>query len=253
MNKKILLTTGLAILSVLVALTGCSSEATEQPSTTNVNVGSQQEGLWVNGHGEVNAVPDVASLQLGISSQQATVAEAQAEAATAMDKVVASLKSNGVAEKDIQTQQFSVQQVTRWDPDKQQEIVTGYVVNNMVMVKVRQITSIGTVIDAVVAAGGDNTRINSIAFSIEDPTTYQKEARDEAMANAKAKAEQLATLSGVSLGKPTYISESTNIPIYQSPVGISAVPAPSPAPVTPVSAGELTIKVDIQVVYDISS
>jgi uncharacterized protein YggE len=186
---------------------------------------------------------------LGISSQQASVAEAQTEAATAMNKVMASLKDGGVADKDVQTQYFSIQQVTRWDEDKQREIVIGYRVSNMVVAKIREIAKTGAIIDAVAVAGGDNTRIDNIGFSIDDPSSYRKDARDEAMADAKAKAEQLANLSGVKLGKPTYISESISYPVY--PSYTPAAPMPSPAPVTSISPGEMKISLDIQVVYDI--
>ena len=248
---KGLLAIGFVVTLALVGLAGCTSEGTsgiELPSGLRINVGNQQEGLWVNGHGEVNAAPDIATLQLGISAQRASVAEAQAEAATAMDKVMTVLKQGGVANNDIQTQYFSIQQVTRWDKDKQQEIVVGYRVSNMVMAKIREIAKAGSIIDAVAEAGGDLTRIDNISFSIDDPSEYRKEARDKAMADAKAKAEQLANLSGVRLGKPTYISESISYPVYPPPVRVAEA---APVPVTPISPGEMKISLDIQVAYAI--
>jgi len=250
-RRKYLLTISLVLVLALVGLVGCTSEGTdgiELPSGLRININSQQEGLWVNGHGEVNAAPDIAILQLGISAQRASVAEAQSEAATAMDKVMTALKQGGVADKDIQTQYFSIQQITRWDQDKQQEIVIGYRVSNMVVAKIREIAKTGSIIDAVAVAGGDNTRIDNIGFSIDDPSQYRKEARDKAMADARAKAGQLANLSGVKLGKPTYISESVSYPVYPSPIrGAEA----APAPVTPISPGEMKVTLDVQVVYAI--
>jgi len=246
-----LLAIGLLLMLVLVGLVGCTSGSTRQGellSGLRINVGSQQQGMWVNGHGEVNAAPDIAILQLGISAQRASVAEAQAEAATAMDKVMTALREGGVANRDIQTQYFSIQQVTRWDQDKQQEIVIGYRVSNMVIAKIREIAKTGSIIDAVAEAGGDLTRIDSLSFSIDDPSEYRKEARDKAMADAKAKAEQLANLGGVRLGKPTYISESISYPVYPPPVRVAEA---APAPVTPISPGEMKVSLDIQVVYAI--
>ena len=236
MRIKSLLAIGLVLTLALVGLLGC----------TSVGTNSQQKGLWVNGHGEVNAAPDIATLQLGISAQQASIANAQTEAATSMDKVMTVLKAGGVAEKDIQTQYFSIQQVTRWDQDNQQEIVVGYRVSNMVMAKIREIAKTGSIIDTVAKAGGDLTRIDNIGFSIDDPSAYRKEARDKAMADAKAKAEQLANLSGVRLGKPTYISESISYPVYPSPVRVAEA---AQAPLTPISPGEMKISLEIQVVY----
>jgi len=235
----------------LVGLVGCTSEGTsgiELPSGLRINVGNQQEGIWVNGHGEVNAAPDITSLQLGIEAQKASVAEAQTEAAISMGKVMTALRAGEVADKDIQTQYFSIQQVTRWDEDKQQQIVIGYRVINTVMAKIRDIAKTGSIIDAVAEAGGDFTRIDNISFSIDDPSEYRKEARDKAIADAGAKAEQLANLSGVKLGKPTYISESISYPVYPPPIRVAEA---APAPVTPISPGETKISLDIQVVYAI--
>ena len=251
MNIKRLLAIGLVLMLALVGLAGCISEGTsgiELPSGLRINVGNQQEGMWVNGHGEVNAAPDIAILQLGVSAQRASVAEAQAEAATAMDKVMTVLKQGGVADKDIQTQYFSIQQVTRWDRETEEEVVIGYRVTNMVTAKIREIAKTGSIIDAVAEAGGDFTRIDNISFSIDDPSEYRKEARDKAMADAKAKAERLANLGGVTLGKPTYISENISYPIYPPSVGVAEA---APAPVTPISPGEMKISLDIQVVYAI--
>jgi len=196
----------------------------------------------------VNAAPDITSLQLGIEAQKASVAEAQTEAAISMDKVMTALRAGGLADKDIQTQYFSIQQVTRWDEDKQQQIVIGYRVINTVMAKIRDIAKTGSIIDAVAEAGGDFTRIDNISFSIDDPSEYRKEARDKAIADAGAKAEQLANLSGVKLGKPTYISESIYYPVYPPPVRVAEA---APVPKTSISPGEMKISLDIQVVYAI--
>jgi len=112
MKKTWLLATGMVLALALVGLGGCTSGATsegELPSGLKISLDNQQEGIWVSGHGEVTAAPDITILQLGISAQRASVAEAQSEAATAMNKVMTSLSQSGVASKDIQTQQFSIQ------------------------------------------------------------------------------------------------------------------------------------------------
>ena len=248
MKKERLLIIGLILTLAIVGLVGCNPDSSVLGEIEELNINNQQEGIWVNGHGEANAAPDIAILQLGISAQRASVGEAQAEAATSMDKAMMALKNGGVAEKDIQTQYFSIQQVTRWDQDKQEEIVIGYRVNNMVMAKIRNIDQTGNIIDAVAEAGGDFTRIDGISFSIDDPSEYRIEARDKAMVDAKAKAEQLANLSGVTLGKPTYISESISYPVYSQPPRVAEGAA---APTTPISPGEMKVSLDIQVVYAI--
>ena len=233
--------TGL-ILVLILFLSGCSTNTT----LGGVNVG-QQEGIWVTGTGKVSAVPDIAILSLGTEAQEASVAQAQSEASQAMEKVMATLKTNGVADNDIQTQQFSIDQVTRWDNVKEENIVVGYRVTNIVTAKIRAMDKIGTIIDAVAVAGGDLTRINSIAFSIDDPSPYQQQARIKAVADAQAKAKQLADLAGITLGELTYVSESVQVP---PPLYSQAISDQALAP-TPISPGEMEVSLTIQVAYAI--
>lgn len=255
MNKKWLWVVGLVALVVpAVALIGCNAgdgQVSRTSSPLAINLNSQQEGIWVNGEGKVTVTPDIANVSLGIESQAATVTEAQNNAASAMDAVMNTLTENGVAKNDIQTQYFSISKVTRWDDNKQQEVVLGYRVTNTVTAKIRDIEKTGAIIDAVALAGGDLTRINNIYFSVDDPTAYHEEARAKAMADASNKAEQLASLAGVKLDKATYISENLYFPptpIYRGPV-MEAAPAASP--MTPISPGETEITLTVQVTYAI--
>jgi hypothetical protein len=226
-------------------LVGCTGPTT----IGTVGLNSQQTGIWVSGEGKVTVTPDIATLWLGITAQAASVAEAQSQATEAMNGVMTALTDGGVADKDIQTQYFSIDQVTRWDEETEQEIVVGYRVTNMVTAKIREIDKTGSIIDAVATAGGDYTRINNISFSVDDPTAYYEEARQKAMADALAKAEQLAELAGVELGKPTYISEGTIYPpvIYRE----AAMAASAPMAPTPISPGEIELTLTVQVVYAI--
>ena len=251
MKKYWLAAIGLVLVLAIVGLCGCSTGNTssrELPSELQVNLNNQQEGIWVTGRGEVTATPDIVTLSLGIEAQAASVAEAQNQAKEAMNKVMAALTDNGVAKKDIQTQYFSIQRVTKWDKEKEQEVVVGYRVTNMVTAKIRNIDKAGAIIDAVAEAGGDLTRINSISFSIDDPSPYYEEVREKAMADAKAKAKQLAELAGVTLGKPTYISESMQVPPPIYPVRMAEAGAPIE---TPISPGEMEIILTVQVTYAI--
>jgi len=260
MKKGLLLVLGL-VLAVSLLLIGCESQggtsATEAQGLSvpqNVNVAltgssSQQTGIWVSGTGEVTVTPDVAILTLGVQAQEATVKAAQSEASTAMNAVVDALKTNGVADKDIQTQWYSISPVTKWDDKTNEQITTGYSVTNTVTAKIRDISKAGTIIDAVTEAGGDLTRINGISFTVDDQTAYYTQAREKAMQDAAAKAQQLASLAGVNLGKAIYISESGSyyipqpIRLYDAASGVSAS--------TPISAGELDVTITVQVGYAI--
>lgn len=247
MKNKILLGVGVVVILIMAVLTGCSAQTGGQPI---VNVGSQQTGVWVSGEGRVTVVPDLAIVTLGVSAQTATVAESQSQAATSMDKVMAALKANGVAEKDIQTQNYSIRQVTRWDDKTQQEVIIGYNVSNTVTAKLRDIPKAGATIDAVVAAGGDNIRFNGINFSIDKPEQYYTQARELAMKDAKAKADQMAKLSGLTLGPATYVSESSYVP-GPTPYPVYKDAAMGAAPSTSISAGEMEVVLNVQIAYSI--
>jgi len=251
MRKIWLIAIGLVLVLAVVGLAGCSSEGTSLGNgNVGVNLNTQQTGIWVSGEGKVPAVPDVAVLSLGIEAQEASVAEAQAKAAEAMDKVMAALKVQGIAEKDIQTQYFNIQKVTRWDDKTQQEVVIGYRVTNTVTAKIREVAKPGTVIDAVVAAGGDLTRVDSVSFTIDDPSPYYTQAREKAVTYATAKAKQLASLAGLKLGKVTYISESSYMPSYNYYKG-AEMSLPAPTVTTSITPGELEIIANVQMVYAI--
>jgi uncharacterized protein YggE len=223
MKRNLLVAAGMVVISLalvfsLVGFSACSDGPT---NIGTIDINSQQEGIWVSGEGTVTVTPDIATLYLGIEATADTVAEAQSQASEAMNAVMAALADNGVDEDDIQTQYFNIDQDTRWVGDEL--VVIGYEVTNMVKVTVREIDNVGAIIDAVAEAGGDLTRINNVAFSVDDPSEYYEEAREEAMADAKAKAEQLAELAGVKLGLPTYISEgSVYSPVIYRDVGIVA-------------------------------
>jgi uncharacterized protein YggE len=258
MKNKTFLVSVLTILVLAgilgIALTGCGTDkaAAENLPPVNVSVDNQQQGISVSGEGKVTVTPDIATLSLGVSAQASRVVDAQSQAATAMDKVISTLTSNGVAQKDIKTQYFSIQALTTYNNTTQQSTITGYMVSNTVTVKVRAIDKVGPIIDAVAEAGGDLTRINSISFSVDNPEQYYPQARQLAMNDAQTKAQQLASLAEVTLGRATYISESTSgppvpYPVYERNAAGQAVPSPA----TSINPGETDITVDVQVVYAI--
>ncbi len=254
MKNKWFVAAGLALIIMVVGLVGCIPEGgavASVPSNLKLNLSSQPEGISVSGSGKVSAVPDTAVLRLGIEAQESSVALAQEKANGAMTAVMSALDDNGIAEKDIQTQYFNIRKVTRWDEKQGKEMVTGYRVTNMVTAKIREMDKVGTVIDAVAGVGGDLTRIDSIGFTVEEPSAYYGEARQKAMADATSKARQLAELADVKLGKPVYISENAAYPypVYRQDAYESM--AGAPAMETPISPGEMEITMNVQVAYAI--
>ncbi|MBC8275966.1 MAG: SIMPL domain-containing protein [Chloroflexi bacterium] len=264
MKKAWLILSSVMLAVVLIGAGGCVVGEGAQVSPPSISVAApelggtfgmvysqQQVGLWVTGEGKTMATPDVVLLSLGIEAEAKTVAQAQQDAAAAMDGVMKALKSNGVAEKDIQTQTFSIYPVRKWVKDDQREIITGYRVTNIVVAKIRQVDKAGTIIDDVAEVGGNLTRIDSIGFTVDDPTPYYKEARAKAIGDAIEKAKQMAQVANIKLGKLLYISEGTS---YMPPVIVRdyAMKAEGAAPApTPISPGELEVQVTVQMVYDI--
>lgn len=249
MKKKWLLAMIAPAVLGVVGLFGC----TGGPTTLNapglkVNLGSL-EGVSANGQGQVQATPDIARLSIGIQAQAATVADAQSQATRAMNDLMNVLIGQGIQKKDIQTQNFNITQLTRYDQARQQSVITGYQVTNTVVAKIRTIDNVGPIIDASAKAGGDLTRVQGVSFGVDDPTPYLNQAREKAMADAKAKADQMASLAGVSLGKPVSISESSYQPPVPVPIMRSAAPATDGQ--TPISPGEMSITVNVQIVYPI--
>lgn len=276
MKTKLVLALGLVILIAVLAVALVGSN-----TTAGVAAGQQllvssdannQQGIWVSGEGKVTVSPDIAILTLGISAQASTVADAQSQAVAAMNKVMSALTSNGVDPKDIQTQYFSIQQVTSFitptpylPPETSNgsssgaspmmpikppvQPTTGYEVTNMVTVKIRAIDKTGAIIDATVEAGGDLLSIGGVTFSVDQPNQYYAQARQLAMNDAKAKANQLAELAGVTLGNATYISESASTPIVYPEV-FNAQGA-TPSATTPINPGQTDIIVDVQLAYAI--
>ena len=253
MSNKLISVVGIVMASLVLLAVGAfgfSLSGTSETEGTGSNIVSQQNvGIWVTGTGEVTVVPDIAVINLGVNVQMGTLAEAQQQAAESMAAIMSVLNSYNIDEKDIQTSNYSIYPVWNWDKDGKQ-ILIGYNVTNTITVKVRNTDNTGGIIDAVVAAGGEYTVVNGISFTVDDTDSYYTAARANAIANAIAKATQIAELTGVTIGNPTYIYDGSSYsnPIYYYPAyDIKEAGAAT----TSISTGEVKISVSVQIVYDI--
>jgi len=156
----------------------------------------------------VKAKPDLATVQVVVDVSNKNVGEAQSDAATRMNAVMAKLKELGIADEDVKTSQFAIYPQYDYTPGREQGTLVGYRVVNGVAVTVKQLDRVGKVLDGVVAAGA--TRVDGVSFSIADQTALQSQARASAVKQARGRAEELAKAAGVSLGKVTSISESSS-------------------------------------------
>ena len=206
--------------------------------------------IHVTGSGSVTGEPDIASLDIGVSVEKESVAEAREEAASAMTALIAALQANNVDEKDVKTENFSIH--PQYDYTDDGRVLRGYRVNNTVRAKVRDLATLSDVIDDAAAAGGNSIVINSIQFMIDDTTPLQAQARSLAVKDAEAKAQTLAKASGVRLGEPITITESTYfegppIPFATAEAAFDDAARSS----TPIAPGELAVTVTVTVVYEI--
>jgi uncharacterized protein YggE len=221
--------------------------------------GNQQAGIWITGLGKVTLEPDLVLLSLGVEVRADTVGEARTEAAAAMTGIIEVLRTKGIADKDIQTSffnispEYSYQEVYESGRRYNEQVLTGYRVTNTVTAKVRDMDIVGATIDAVVVAGGDASRIQSIRFTVEDSSAAKDQARENAVMDALAKADQFATLTGVTKGDLMFITESGGgVPVVKDFARMEgAMLADSVA--TPISAGELEVQVSVQLVFAIGS
>jgi len=235
---------GLAVALLAAALAGPAVGAAQAQSDSDETVRS----INVSGMGRVKVEPDVADVQLGVTKQGVGAKAASSEAATAMDAVIQALLEAGIAEADIQTTNLSLNPVYDWD-DNPPNIV-GWEASNLVNVTVRDVSQVGAVVDAATAAGATN--VNGITFRLEDSTEAEVTARNEAVADAEAKAQQLATAAGVNITGVITITESGGQlppPIFFSrDTAAFAMDESAPTPVLP---GEVEISVDVNIQYEI--
>ncbi len=241
MNRSIKLTTALmAALVGVLTLSACAAPAAgttpEQPHT-----------VTVNGNGVAYGKPDVAAVQIGVQSRDADPARAVEDANAKMASIMTALTGLGIDEKDVQTINFSVSAQQDFDPETGQPKNTfTYIVDNTVSVTVRDLGQVGEVLGQSVGAGANS--IYGVSFSVSDMSALEAEARNKAMADAKARAEQLAQAAGVTLDQPLTISEFSSGPIPYAADYRIAEAVGGGAPV-PVSTGQVQINLQVSVTY----
>jgi hypothetical protein len=223
-----------------------SAAAQEQPAAA---APSLPRTITVLGEGTVATQPDVAQIQVGVEVKGDNAQEASAEAAGTMDAILAALKKAGVATKDIQTTGFNIWVEQRMGPDGATTDEVIYHVGNSVSVTVRDLDTVGDVLDAAIGAGANS--VFGVNFSVDDPDPVMAEARSLATADALARAEELAGLHGVALGEVVSISEVIDGmagPMMES-VNASMGLGSAAGPIAP---GELQMTARLQVVYAIA-
>ena len=238
-------------IGVGLFLVATSAPALSPRPTLAVDTSSTtpEHTISVSGTGTVTLQPDLADLRLGVLVSRPTVKAAQADAASAMTRVIGALKALGIDPKDIQTSNVSLQPVYDYANNANPPRITGFQMSNSVSVTVRDLAKLGDAIDNSLAAGA--TSLDGVDFRVGDQTAAEAQARQAAMAEAKSKADTLAAAAGVSIAGVSSIAETSSPVQYPIPFAAgAAIAAPDAAKVaTPIQAGTNDVTITVSVVY----
>ncbi|NNE22312.1 MAG: SIMPL domain-containing protein [Rhizobiales bacterium] len=238
------LTIALALTTSILAISPVAAEQTK-PAMRIISM---------VGHGVVKSAPDMATVTVGVVREARTAREALSANNAAMREVIDTLKAAGIAEKDIQTSNFSVQPKYIYPKqsstgERQPPRIVGYTVSNNVTIAVRKLDALGPVLDSVISVGSN--QVNGISFSIAEPKPLQNEARKRATADAIAKAQLYAEAAGVTLGPIQSISERGSPrpprPYLRQAANVSMAAAEA----VPVAQGEQAVKMQVYITWEI--
>lgn len=247
MKKSYLLLLAVALLAI--AVSACTTAQVEPQAVPTATAPETLRYITVVGIGKVNLTPDVAQVNIGAEISAATVSEAKAEVDRRVAAIVTVLQNMGIAEKDIQTTQYSI--YYERDPyypaverEPGQEAQGAYRVSNMLNVTVRDMDLVGELLDAIVEAGAN--QVYGVTFTVSEAQKWESDARQEAMADAQARAEELARLANVELGDVLSVSEVVGG--APSPMAYVVVERAAAGGIAP---GELEFSTQIQVTFAI--
>jgi len=203
--------------------------------------------LTVNAEGKVARAPDIADISGGVVTMAPTAAAAMADNARRMTAVVAAVRKAGIAERDIQTAGLSLQPQYRYE-NNQPPALTGYQATNTVSLRIRKLADTGRLLDALVAVGAN--QLSGPNFRVDGADAALDEARTAAVATARARAELYAKAAGVHIKRIVSISESGGNP-EPRPIMVRAMAMKSADAETPVSPGEVSLTVNVTMVFEI--
>jgi uncharacterized protein YggE len=204
--------------------------------------------LNISADGEVQAAPDMATITLGVTSDGATAQAAMASNASQMTAVTAALRRQGLADRDIQTSNLNLNPQYQY-ADKQPPRLTGYQASNQVTIRINDLAKLGPAIDAVVNAGAN--QVQGISFGLKNPQGPEDQARAKAAKALAAKADLYAMATGYHVSRLVTLSEGGGYaPQPVMPMAMARVAKADYA--TPVSPGELTVRIQVSGTYELA-
>lgn len=201
------------------------------------------EGITARGHGEVKVKPDIALITIAVTTQSKDQAEAVSQNATRTTATLGALRAAGIADKDIQTQSYTVQ--PQYDYNVSPPVLTGYQVTNSVQGTVRDLTKVGLVIDKTTQAGA--SQINNVSFDLSDRSQAEAQALALAVTSARRKASVMASAAGVDLGRLLTLTEGNVVPPIQPVFAMRAMA--KTAAETPIADQQIAVTADATLVY----
>ena len=232
------LTKRIVVLTIALALVGEVALASASTAATSGRY------ITVSAEGTVKVIPDAVRLNATVSVVLGTSTEALAATSTSSAAVRAALVANGVATKDIATQSLTIYPEYSYTQDKS-PVIIGYRSSQSFDIVIHNAKSAGVVVDAVVAAGGNQLQVNGVTPFVVDSTNATSSARTNAVKKAKVKASSYASLLGEKLGKVNYLSENSSPTL--SPLPMTYAAAPSGAGATQVDLGQQDVTVSITI------
>ncbi|MFH0928157.1 MAG: SIMPL domain-containing protein [bacterium] len=201
--------------------------------------------ITISAEGKVVTAPDIATLQVGLITEGTRVAEVQAENSKKFNAVLELMKGVGVKEEDLKTSSYNLS--PKYDYEGGKSILAGYIIDQQVQVKIRDLSLVNAVLDKAGQSGANS--IGGLNFTLDNRETVENQARVEAIAKAKDKAVRMSREAGFKLGKLVNFSESENGPVpqvyYEKALLSSAVPAPE------IQSGALEITKSVSLTYEI--
>lgn len=208
--------------------------------------------ITVSGTGKVTVQPDTSRINLGVIATHKSSTDAQHQVATGVSRLLSVLTGSGIRDRDITTVSLNVRPISEHDRDGNYTGVSGYEVSTNLTVIVRNLDSVGTILEASVANGANS--VNGIEFYIDNPTPAASEARKLAVADARASAGQLAEAAGLVVTGVQAITEKYSPPPSArqfNGAGLRMMRSASDSPM-PINAGESEITVEINVAFEIA-
>lgn len=240
--KTLLRAAGLAC--VLLASTALVARAQSAPDAGRM---FDATTLSLSAYGQTKVVPDEATITLGVQTTAPVAAQAMAENAAQMTAVTTALRRAGVADKDIQTSNLSLNAQYVYNANEPARL-TGYQASNDVTIVVEDLARLGPAVDAVTAAGAN--QINGISFGLKDSSAAEDQARLAAVKALRAKAELYASATGYRVARLVNLSEGGGV--EPGPIAPMMMQARVAVAKTPVAAGELTVRIDVNGLYELA-